>query len=367
MRNKKSVFILLMIFCSVWAAVLDTGTAKPEDTTDYSFVLSQVEYSNVTAHTGDIILEGTDVMLIKDAKFELNGSLLMSGDSTLILDNAELYPAFGRWIESYELHDNAKIIMKRGSSIGSMIFSFRLYDNAVLNVTDSTVEKSVEGMGLGIRIQSFGSYFRVLSGAVLQMYDSSAQVVQCCGDSQIVNSTIEELTVDQNAKIVDSHIKALTVRGGNGQAPYPLSCYLINSTYEDINKDVFDKGTLYVGWHLTVILEDTGQAIEGAKVAVYYVTNGSLAEQKTTSGDGKAQFDLVEWRITELGSQYVGDYRIKVSYGITEPEKTITLSSSQELVFSEFSVVWIILPLLLAAAILMMVYRKQPPKNGSQS
>jgi hypothetical protein len=198
------------------------------------------------------------------------------------------------------------------------------------------------------------------------MYDSSAQVVHCTGDSQIVNSTIEELTVDQNAKIVDSQIKSLTVRGGNGQAPYPLSCYLVNSTYEDLNKDVFDKGTLYVGWHLTVTVEDVRQFVESAKVEVYYANNGSLAEQKVTLADGKAQFYLVEWMVTEVGNQYVGDYRIKVSYGITETEKTVILSSSQELVISEFSLAWIILPLLLAAtaAVIIAVYIKRLHKNS---
>jgi hypothetical protein len=358
-----------MILCSVWVAVVNAGTAETEVTTDSSFVFSQVEYQNVTAYTGDIILDGTDVMLIKDAKLELNGGLLMRGDSTLILDNAELYPAFGRWQESYELHDNAKIVMKRGSSIGSGIFNFRLYDNSLLDVTNSKVEKSVEGMDTGIRIQSFGSYFRVLSmliGGVLEMHNSSAQVVGCDGDSQIVNSTIDELTVDQNARIVDSQIKSLTVRGGNGQAPHPLSCYLINSTYGNLNKDAFDKGTLYVGWHLNVTVEDAGQIVKGAKVEVYYVTNGSLAQQKVTSSDGKAQFDLVEWKLTELGNQYVGDYRIKASYGTTETQ-TITLTSSQELVISESSTTWIILPVILVAALVIIVCVKRLPKNSTHA
>ncbi|PVX27544.1 MAG: hypothetical protein CW716_01790 [Candidatus Bathyarchaeum sp.] len=240
----------------------------------------------------------------------------------------------------------------------------------MLDVTNSKVEKSVEGMDIGIGIHSFGSYFRVLSmlmGGVLEMQNSSAQVVGCDGYSQIVNSTIDELTVDQNARIVDSNIKSLTIRGGNGQAPHPLSCYLINSTYEDLNKDAFDKGTLYVGWHLIVTVEDAGQVVKGAKVEVYHVTNGSLAQQKVISDDGKAQFDLVEWKLTELGNQYVGDYRIKTIYGTTETEKTITLTSSKELVISDSSTPWIILPVILVGSLVIIVYMKRLPNNSTHS
>lgn len=361
MKKITTTVALLLILSFMLVSLPEIGMVKAESTLDSSFVLSPVEYTNVTSHTGDIVLDGNDVMLIKDARFELNGSLLMSGNSTLILDNSELYPVFGRWQESYELRDNAKMIVKRGSYITSGIFDFRLYDNTLLNVTNSEVSKFVEGMHAGIRVQSFGSHFRVLSvmaGGFLQMVNSSGSIVECDGDAQIVNSTIESLTVARNARIVDSYVESLAVRGGSSQAPSSLTCYLINSTYGGLDKDAFDKGAIYVGWHLTIIVESEGQPVEGANVEIYYVHNGSLAEQQVTQSDGKAQFDLMEWRITELGSQYVGDYRINVSYDTTQTEETITLTSSQELTIPEFPP-WIILPLLIILMLLAIVFKKK--------
>lgn len=124
--------------------------------------------------------------------------------------------------------------------------------------------------------------------------------------------------------------------GGNTQAPPPVTCYLINSTYGGIDKNAFNEGVIYVGWHLTISVESEGQPIEGANVEAYYLHNSSLAEQKATQNNGKVQFDLMEWKITELGSQYVGDYKVRVSYGTSQTEEVVTMSSSKQIVISEF-------------------------------
>ena len=246
------------------------------------------QQTNVTSHFGNLILAGNDTMLIKDAKFELNGSLRMSGNSTLIIDNSELHPGFGRWQGSYELRDNAKMIVKRGSYITSGIFDFKLYDNALLNVTNSEVSKSVEGMDAGIRIQSFGSHFRVLSvsAGFLQMNNSSGSSVGCGGNAQIANSTIDNLGVSGNARIVDSRIGSLGVSGGSpphgGYFGLYTTCYLIDSAYGSLDKSNLYRGTIYFGWHLTVTVESKGQPIEGANVQVYHAHNGSLAAQQST-------------------------------------------------------------------------------------
>lgn len=185
------------------------------ETAEAPVLISVGQHTNVTTHTEDIVLSGNDVMIIKDAQFELNGSLFMSGNSTLIIDNSELVPVFGRWQCSYELRDNAEIIMKRNSKIVSAIFDFTLCDNSLLNVTDSEVEKSVYGEPHA-RVQAYDSHLRIVSliadyrgGGHLTMISSSAGSVSCSGDAQIVNSSVENLGVAMNARIVDSQIGSL--------------------------------------------------------------------------------------------------------------------------------------------------------------
>jgi hypothetical protein len=268
---------------------------------------------NITSHVGDLILEGNDDMLIKDAQLDLNGSLLMSGNSTLVLDNGRLYPAFEKGQHSFIMHDNAKIIMRRGSEIVSGIFDFIIYDNALVDVSDSNLEK-------GITID--------LPNATLHAVNSQIRVatVQTTSRIQIINSTAGQLLCHGDARVVDSHIESLVVAHNF----YPIYVDLVNSTYDQLDTTKLGKGIANVKWYLMISVESQGTPLQGVNVQVYYAANDSLAAQQTTSSDGRVQFELSEWEITEVGNLYLGNYTVIADQGAAKTEANVTLNASKD-------------------------------------
>jgi hypothetical protein len=382
-KKRVATFLILlsiMLLCST-RAQLGKGLAEPEFLT---ILLSAEQQTNVTAHTGDIILSGNDVMVVKDARFELNGSLLMSGNSTLILDNAVWVPIISPYGNSYTMHDNSQLILRRGSQLQSAgIYDLHIYDNALINLTDSSIEKSVYGWPSS-RVQMLNSNVSYLAldsdsrGRSSLLMVNSAGTVGCNGNTEIVNSALSALAVSLDARIVDSSIGSLVVRGGSSPndgyfGPY-VTCYLINSTYGSLDKGNFYNGTIYIEWQLTVSVESEGQPVEGANVQVYYSHNGSLAAQQTTLSNGEVQFDLPETEITPLGSIYLGNYTVKISCGATQAEENITLDSSKQITipmqiyipqFPTFLVLVLFVMISLLIILIVLLFRKKKPERAS--
>jgi hypothetical protein len=326
---------------------------------DLAMLASVEQQANVTAYIGDVVLSGNDVMAVKDAQLNLNGNLLMSGNSTLILDNGILYPAFEKGQHSFILHDNARIIMKRGSKIVSGIFDFIIYDNALVDVSDSNLEKS-------ITID--------LPNATLQVINSQIRSVWLYGSSrlQIINSTAGQLLCHGDARIVDSHIQSLAV----AQNAYPIYVDLVNSTYDQLDTTNLGKGIVHVNWYLMISVESQGTPLQGANVQVYYVANDSLAAQQTTPSSGQVQFELPEWEITEVGSRYLGDYTVKTSYGAAQAEANVSLTASKDMTvelpketepFPTALVIAAIIIVIGAVAITLgiIVYRRRTTKHSA--
>lgn len=320
---KTCIFLALLLSVSVslvlsWLILsIDEVPLCTYDKGNYLLNLASAEQQNTTIHTGDMFLDNDDVIVIKDAQLDLNGSLLMTGNSSLILDNGILYPAFEKGQHSYTLHDNAKIIMRRGSKIVSGIFDFIIYDNALVNISDSYLEKS-------ITID--------LPNAALNAVNSQIRSVWLYAPSrlQISNSTAEQLLCFGDARIVDSHIQSLVV----AQSTYPITVDLVNATYDQLDTTNLGKGIVHVKWYLTVSAESQGIPLQGVNVQVYYVANDSLVAQQTTSSDGRILFELTEWEITEHGDTYLGNYTIKASKDETQTQENIILDSSKQITIS---------------------------------
>ena len=311
------VLVFLMASCIMVAKPALSSAGVAEDTCDEEnslAMLASAEQQNITMHTGDIVLNNDDVMLVKDAQLDLNGSLLMSGNSTLILDNGILYPAFEKGQHSFILHDNARIIMRRGSEIVSGVFDFIIYDNALVDVSDSNLEKS-------ITID--------LPNATLQAVNSQIRSVWLYGSSrlQITNSTAGQLLCFGDARIVDSHIQSLVV----AQNAYPIYVDLVNSTYDELDTTKLGKGIVHVYWYLMISVESQGTPLQGVNVQVYYAANDSLAAQQTTTSEGIVQFELPEWEITEVENLYLGNYTVIAHHGAVKTEANVTLTSSQDM------------------------------------
>lgn len=320
---KTCVFLALLLSTSIsivlsWSTVpTDKVSLRTYNKGNYLFNLASAEQQNITIHNGDMFLDNDDIIVIKDAQLDLNGSLLMTGNSTLILDNGILYPAFEKGEHSYILRDNAKIIMQRGSKIVSGIFDFIIYDNALVNMSDSYLEKS-------ITID--------LPNATLHAVKSEIRSVWLYAPSRlhITNSTAGQLLCFGDACIVDSHIQSLVV----AQNAYPIYVDLVNSTYDQLDTTNLGKGIVHIKWYLMISVESQGTSLQGVNVQVYYAVNNSLAAHQTTSSDGRVRFELPEWEITERGNTYLGNYTIKANKDETQIQENIILNSSKQIALS---------------------------------
>jgi hypothetical protein len=333
--------------------------------------------TNITTYDGDLALRNNDVLVVKDARFELNGSLLMSGNSTLILDNAVWVPIISPHGNSYTMHGESQLILKRNAQLQSAgISNFRIYDNALINITDSSFEMRIYGYPTS-KVQIFNSNVSYVAldsdsrGRSSLFMTNSAGIVGVNGNTEIINSNLTTLAVALDARIVDSSVDSLIVRGGSSSTdgffgPY-VKCQLINSTYRNLDKSDFYNGSVYVEWYLTIAVESSeGKPIEGANVQVFYLNNGSLAAQQTTPSNGKVQFNLSETEITPLGSTYVGEFTVRVSYGKTQVEenvildtnKQITIPTSTKTDFPLFAML-LILVLIVIALLLILLFRKK--------
>ena len=230
-KMRTSILAALILVVSIGIAVSwsQTVTAKQGksilnvygEKNDLVMLASVEQQANVTAHIGDIVLSGNDVMVVKDARFELNGSLLMSGNSTLILDNAVWVPIISPHGNSYTMHDNSQLILTRNSQLQSAgIYDYLyIYDNALVNLTDTSIEKRVYGWPSS-RVQMFNSTAYVAldsdsRGRSSLLMVNSAGTVGCNGNTEIGNSALTALAVSLDARVVDSSIGSLVVRGGS--------------------------------------------------------------------------------------------------------------------------------------------------------
>ncbi len=266
---------------------------------------------NITMHIGDLILSDNDALIIRDGQLDLKGNLKMSGNSTLILDNGVLYPDFEKGQYSYTLHDNAKIIMQRDSNIESLIFDFILYDNASIDISDSTLSQN-------IRLDSIN--------ATLQVANSYIRVATLYGNSLFINSTLSDINFYGNARIVDSHIEQFEV----SSLYHSIYVDLVNSTYDRVNTDFIGQGVIRINWPLTILVESQGAPLQNADVQVYSQANNSLVAKLTTANDGKALFELPALEISESGQTNLGDYTIKVTQNERLAQESITLNSSTQ-------------------------------------
>jgi hypothetical protein len=372
--KKYAVIFLILFFSTVFLfspkAQVTGAAAKSESRT----VLVSVQQTNATSRNGDLVLSGNDFMVIKDAQFTLNGSLLMSSNSTLVLDNTVLIIAQpANWVHRCTMRNSSHLILKNNARFTNVpLFDFYIYDNSLINVTDSTVEERM-WLWNNARVQAFNSKIdmAMYSGGLLMV--NSTGTASGTGKIEIVNSNLTDLGVaSSDARIVDSRIDSLSVSGGSLPSdgyfgPY-VSCHLVNSTYGSLDKSNFYNGSLYVEWYLAVAVESEGQPVEGANIQVYHAHDGSLVAQQTTPSNGTVQFILPETQITPLGNTYLGEYTVKTSYREAERQENITLNTSKQMTITLLGTEFPVLPVLLAllsaviALLLVLLLRKRATK-----
>jgi hypothetical protein len=133
-----------------------------------------------TKYEGDLLLKGNASVIVEDCDFEINGQILMSDDSTLILRNA-----------------NIRLVELGGSSSEDGQFWFRMVDRSRFKAVNVTIET--------ISFKSFSIYVSDEVEAVFDdVYSLEWQGLICEGNSRvrIVDSTCWSMIHTRGASVL---------------------------------------------------------------------------------------------------------------------------------------------------------------------
>lgn len=379
--------------------------------------------SSTSIHQGDLIVNGDDVFVIEDERFEINGSIIIEENATLILENAIVNFTRGALTGIYLQHPangnprlrannttitrnpycrfygNSSIVFSNcsinaaihfddessGTISGSTLSSMQARGASTVSVSDSVIAY------FDLVTTSANSSISDLAPGLFDFWDfwlNCSVVVDPAGRAPHV--TLTQTTVDHwsfsfqgasNARIRGSQIFSLHANGLSHASAYNCTIYsvdLYNSVLVELTNstlslhNLHNQATVCVRWYLDVhVADSTGQDVPSANVTAFF-PNATVAESKLTGAHGWSRLTLTE-KMMNLTDEYpVGNYTIEATYDIHSDDLTVNMTESQQIaltledfVIPEFAL-FITLPLFLIATLLaaMISRRKQLPKSS---
>jgi len=366
-------------------------------------------------YQGDLVLTGNDVYVI-EGRFDINGSIIVEENATLILQNAIVNLTQS---ENYEhnmtlrnpVNGNPRL-QSTNSTITSNLewFMVVLYDNSSATMTNS-IDTAY--------LRTFGSANVSVSNSTIKLFDVIGPSVVTISNSTISyglvahyysvvsvsNSTIEKLTIRSMhvncsmAKIVPGPLTFwnyllnssvtvapsgwapnVTIRNSNVNGWNPDFEESSNATITDSelchlsSKDsnvwcinttailyiIHMEGKVYVSWYLDAhVIDSIGQDVPSANVTAAY-PNATIAESKLTNANGLARLTVMEKMMNSTGDYPVGNYTIEASYGTHFNSTTVNMTGNREITLSLDFVIpefpsLLILPLFMTATLLAVI------------
>ncbi len=394
--------------------------------------LASVQKGNISTvkasysiYQGDLIITGNNVTTI-EGRFDINGSIIVEENATLILENAIIN--FTQ-TEQYEhnlilrkpVNGNPRLKSRNTTITSDYWFLVSLYDNSSAILYDSTnipylyihdssnasVSNSVIRFTLGVSQSS-----------VVSVSNSAINTLLAYGFStvSVFNSTINLLILNSagvNCSFVnigsaqafysfwDHYLNSSVVISSGGWAPnvtvrntridrwqlgfqknsnvtitdstlfrlYPSysTVWLINSTGGLIGFTGW--GRVYILWYLNVhVIDLIGQNIPSATVTATY-PNATLAELKLTDAKGYARLTLIEMMINATGEYPIGNYTVEATHLTYSNTTTVNMTYNKmvTIILSGFIIPefpsFFILPLFMAITLLASVVHRRKHKN----
>jgi len=342
--------------------------------------------SSTSIHQGDLIINGDDVFVIEDERFDINGSLIVEDNGTLILRNAVIN--FTQ-VENYQFQ---MILQNPASGNPSLLsenttitstqnhwFLVSLFDNSTATISNTTITGYLNIQDSAIAFVS-GSGIRFLTvskSAFLSVFNCTVSYTLSTSYSPTVlisNSTIAKLNLDldtvncsvgnfgpglfpfwnfalncsatvspagyaPNITIIHSTISSwqLSIEGKSNATltnstlgtlfSYDnTTIWMVNSTALNIQYHL--KGKIYVSWYLDVHVTDSiGQDVLLTNVTAYY-PNASLSESKLTDVDGWTRLTLLEKMMNATGNYPIGNYTLEATYEVYSNETTVNMTGN---------------------------------------
>jgi hypothetical protein len=355
MRNmKRLVFVLLVFFSCPTLAFMRYGGIPNVRASPSIF-------------QGDLILTGNNVTVI-EGQFNINGSILVENNATLILRNAIVnftQTSDYQYNMTFEnpINGNPRLIVETATIMSAHGFFIRSYGNS------SCVANELYALYTGMTWWLYdSSYMSIANSTVYSVvvYGGFFEASNCTmpylgvydiGSANVSSSNVTYLSSFSSGDVIisDSYTYSL-------YTPDKSLIQLVNSTYTGytINRE----GRVTVSWYLDVNVVDAhGTPVDSANVTATY-SNATVAESELTDGNGLARLTLMEEMINATGSYPVGNYTITAEYGLNTGQESVNMTGNKEITISlpltipEFPSA-LVLPLLMMATLIAVAAFKR--------
>lgn len=319
---------------------------------------------------GDLVLSDNDVYIIT-GEFNINGSIVVTENATLIIENAHLmFTQTAPFQFNITLKDafggKPRLIMD-SITINTNTHSFRieLFENSIAQIDGAQLAPNCP--------------------VYLLLYDLSS--------AKVSNSTFTEISLCENASLVlsSSHVSLLTASGSsfirahhayvesvnisgssevNAENSRASNVYMygfsvlraVNSTV--ITTNVQGRSLIFVNWYLDVhVVDSTGQNVPGANITVV-CSDGTETAREQTNATGWARLTVLSSIINATCEYPQGSHNITVSYETYSNITTINVTRNMQVtvmlsdfIIPEFPTVPLLLMALLTVSSTVLVFR----------
>jgi len=331
-------------------------------------------------YQGDLILDDNNVTII-EGYFEINGSIHVNDNATLILRNAVInftqygsgillrYPANGNprlQAENIEIvgqtyshiYDNCSAIFSNvtgnasfqfydetnGSFVNCTLNGVNPRENSTVTVSNSTIQY------VDVTMYYANASLADLSPGFFNLWDFQENCsVTFTPQTEAPDFVLSQTTVNDwafsfqgNSSATISkcelyvHTNGWSVVDARDSIISTVELYesaiatLTNTTYTLLRP--YGGSEVYVCWYLDVqVLDDSptlGQSVESANVTASF-SNGTLAGHTLTDVDGRTRLILMEKMTNATGNYPVGNYTINATYLSYSSSATVNMTESK--------------------------------------
>jgi hypothetical protein len=341
-------------------------------------------------HQGDLVLTGNNVTVI-EGQFDINGSILVEENATLILRNAVLNFTQARDYQfnmtfSNPTNGNPRLIAENTTLATAYSFRVRFHGNSSCRADRLEVwppyaagywwymyDSSVVSISTS-RVYMVAAYV----DSIFEAFNSTMRYMDAVGQvsANISLSYIESLYCDSSSavNVSSSNIwqletKASAVATASNSTINNLYTYqssvarLVNSSYTSYS--IYNESKVFVCWYLNVHVTDLeGTDVPSANVTAKY-SDATVAESKLTDANGWTRLTLIEKMTNATDSYPIGNYTTTAKYEVHTGQKSVNMTGNKEITISlpfiipEFSS-FLVLPLFMIATLLVViVYRRK--------
>ena len=321
-----------------------------------------------TIYQGNLVLTGNNVTTITGT-FNINGSILVENNATLILRNAvvnftQTSPHQFSMTLQNPSNGNPRLIIENTTVLsGGYDILILFYANS--SCTADHVSASRDNVHFWLNdlshvFMSNSSVFAVIDyGDLFEGNNCSINQFQLfqSGSANVSSSNIYNLLCWSSGGVIVSDSAIVSV-----STEYGSLVQLVNSTYSYYG--AYDTSRVTVSWYLGVnVVDSHGTPVGSAYVSASY-SNATVAESKLTEANGLARLTLMQKTINATGSYPVGNYTVTAEYGLNTGQESVNMTGNNEITISLLFTVpelqsVLVLPVFIAATLIAVAALKR--------